>query len=125
MLKFIKSRTRQLLYLVVILLGAVFVLVYRGPFWPFVRGYMGDWLVVQFIYVIARFAVKYRWRYRLALAIFLFSIGVEIVQLIAATSIPRTFAAEITIGSTFDILDIAAYALGLLTVLFAERYWKP
>src|SRR5258708_4212432 len=116
MLEFIKSRTRQLLYLVSILVGAVFVLVYRGPFWPFVRVYMGDWLVVQFIYLIARFVISFRWRFPLAIAIFLFSIGVEIVQLIAATSIPHTFAAEVTIGSTFDVLDIAAYALGLVTV---------
>jgi hypothetical protein len=125
MAKYLISRSRQFLYLAAVLLGAVFVLVYRGPFWPFVRGYMGDWLVVQFIYVIARFVIGFRWRYRLAIAIFLFSIGVEIVQLISTASIPRTFAAEVTIGSTFDALDIAAYALGLVTVLFTERYWKP
>jgi hypothetical protein len=74
--------------------------------------------------VIASLRISFRWRYPLATAIFLFSIGVEIVQLISAASIPRTFAAEITIGSTFDLLDIAAYALGLVTVLFTERYWK-
>src|SRR5690349_9059593 len=105
MLKYATSRSRQILYLALILVGAVFVLVYRGPFWPFIRGYMGDWLVVQFIYVIARFAIGFRWRYPLAIAIFLFSISVEVVQLIAATSIPHTFAAEVTIGSTFDVVD--------------------
>jgi hypothetical protein len=107
------------------LIGAVFVLVYRGPFRPFIRGYMGDWLVVQFIYVIARLWISYRWRYPLAFAILLLSILVEIIQLLSVGSIPRTFAAEVTIGSTFDLGDIAAYALGLLTVLLTERYWKP
>ncbi|MEP7285926.1 MAG: DUF2809 domain-containing protein [Chloroflexota bacterium] len=121
----LRSHSRQFLYLLIILIGAVFVLVYRGPYWPFVRGYMGDWLIVQFIYVIARFWISFRRRYRLAIAIFVFSLFVELIQFFAAGSIPHTFAAEVTIGSTFDPGDIAAYALGLATVLLSERYWKP
>ena len=119
-----RSRSWQFLYLLIILIGAVFVLVYRGPYWPFVRGYIGDWLIVQFIYVIARFWISFRWRYPLAMAIFIVSLLVELIQFLAAGSIPHTFAAEVTIGSTFDPVDLAAYALGLATVLFTERYWK-
>ena len=100
------------------------MLKYRGPLWPFVRSYMGDWLVVQFIYVIARFWVNFRWRYRLAIAVFVFALLVEVVQYVASGVIPRTFAAEVTVGSTFDPVDIVAYALGLVTVLLVERYWK-
>ncbi len=118
----ISPRFKQFIYLGAILIGAIFVLVYRGPFWPYVRGYMGDWLVVQFIYRIARFWVPYRWRYALAIFIFLFALGVEVVQLLSGGSIPRTFATEITIGSTFDPVDLGVYALGLVTALFTERY---
>ena len=121
----IVSRARQFGYLALILSGAAFVLVYRGPYWPFVRGYMGDWLIVQFIYGIARLWISSRWRYPLAVAVLLFSLVVELLQGLAAGSIPHTLAAELTIGSTFDPLDVAAYTLGVATALFTERYWKP
>src|SRR5258708_35058193 len=119
------SRSKRIVYIAVTLFGAAFVLVYRGPFWPFVRGYMGDWLVVQFIYLIARFWIGYRWRYALAVSVFLLGAAVEVIQLLAAASLPHTFVAEVTIGSTFDPQDIVMYALGLLTVLSTERYWNP
>ncbi len=125
MLQSLISRSRQFLYITGTLASAVFVLVYRGPYWPFIRSYAGDWLVVQFIYLMARFWIGHRWRYPLAAAIFVFAFGVEIIQLLAASTIPRTFAAEVTVGSTFDPVDMIAYALGLLTVLVTERYWRP
>ena len=115
------SRSRRFLYLGATLIGAVFVLVYRGPFWPVVRGYAGDWLVVQFIYLIGRFGVSFRWRYYLAGAVLLLGLCVEIIQFFGTGSIPRTFTAEITIGSTFDPLDMIAYGLGLVTVLAVEQ----
>ena len=118
------SRAKQFQYLVIILIGAVFVLVYRGPYWPLVRSYMGDWLIVQLIYVMARLWISFRWRYLLTIAIVLFALVVEVLQWLAAGSIPQTLAAELTIGSTFDPLDAVAYGLGMATVLFTERYWK-
>lgn len=113
------SRSRRFLCLGAILLGAVFVLIYRGPYWSFVRGYMGDWLVVQFIYLIARFWIANR--YYLAGGVLLLGLLVEIIQLSGAGLIPHTFVAEITIGSTFDPLDIVCYVFGLATVLALEQ----
>src|SRR5258708_24464477 len=124
MIKLLRSRTKQFLYLLIVLIGAIFVLVYRGPFWPFVRGYMGDWLIVQFIYIIARLWIGYRWRYQLAVCVFLFALFVEVVQLLTAGSIPHTFSAEVTVCSTFYPGDIVAYPLGLVTVFLSETYWK-
>jgi len=115
------SPSRRIVYLAATLIGAVFVLVYRGPFWPVVRSYMGDWLVVQFIYLMARFRIGFRWRFHLAGAVLLLGLIVEAIQLYAAGSIPRSFAAEVTIGSTFDPLDIVAYALGLAAILLVEQ----
>lgn len=117
------SHRNHILYLVLIVIGAIFVLTYRGVYWQYVRSYVGDWLVVQFIYLIARFWITHRWRYVLAIAILLFAITVEVVQLLAADVIPRTFAMEVTIGSTFDPVDMLAYLAGLVTVLIIERYW--
>jgi hypothetical protein len=85
---------------------------------------MGDWLIVQFIYLVARFWISFRYRYALAIAVLLFALLVEVFQYLAAGSMPHTFAMEITFGSTFDPLDIAAYVAGLATVLLVESYWK-
>src|SRR5579862_2347897 len=115
------SRNRRLLYIGATLIGAVFVLTYKGPYWPFIRGHMGDWLVVQCIYMIGRFWVKDRWRYHLAVGILLLGVLVEIIKFFASGSIPQTFLAEMTIGSIFDPLDIIAFALGLITVLILEK----
>lgn len=82
---------------------------------------MGDWLVVQFIYLIARFWVGDRWRYHLACGVLLVGVLVEIIKFFSAGLIPQTFIAEITIGSVFDPLDIIAFVIGLATVLVVEQ----
>ncbi|MBI1258804.1 MAG: DUF2809 domain-containing protein [Chloroflexi bacterium] len=115
------SRSARLIYIIVTLIGAVFVLIYRGAGWAFIRGHVGDFLVVQFIYMIARLWLADRWRYLLAGAILLLCIVVEIIKFFTSDSIPRTFFAEMTLGSTFDPLDMIAFILGLMTVLLIER----
>jgi hypothetical protein len=117
------SRFRCFLYLVATLIGGVFVLVYRGPYWPIVRSYMGDWLIVQAIYLVGRLWIGFPRRYLLAGAVLLLGIATEIVQFVSRGGIPQTFLMEVTIGSTFDPLDIAAYALGLVTVLLVD-WWQ-
>jgi hypothetical protein len=116
------SRSVRLLYIALTLIGAVFVLTYKGAGWEFIRGHIGDWLVVQFIYLVARFWVSDRHRYVLAGGILLLCVGVEVVKFFTSGSIPRTFFAEITLGSTFDPLDMIAFILGLVTVLLVERF---
>jgi len=115
------SRSRRFLYIVATLIGAVFVLFYKGPYWQFIRGHMGDWLVVQFMYLVAGFFISFRWRYYLAGSILLVGILVEIIKFFASGSIPHTFFAEMTLGSTFDPLDIIAFVLGLATVMVVEQ----
>jgi hypothetical protein len=94
---------------------------YRGPYWPFVRGYLGDWLVVQIIYLIGRFFIGDRWRYYWAGGVLLVGVLVEVIQFLGAALIPHTFAAEITTGRTFDPLDVAAYLLGIAAVLVVDQ----
>jgi len=102
----------------------VFVLVYKGPGHDFVRGFLGDVLVVQFIYLLARFVISFRYRFQLAAVVMLIGIATEILQYLSAGSIPRNIAAELTVGSTFDPLDIVAYAVGLMIVLVLDRQPK-
>lgn len=115
------SHSRRVVYMTALLLGAVLVLIYRGPFWPFIRGHVGDWLVVQLMYLIARVWISDRWRFHVAGGVLLSGVLVEAIKYFTAGLIPRTFFAEMTIGSTFDPLDIIAFALGLATVLIVEH----
>lgn len=115
------SRFRCLLYLGATLIGGVFVLLYRGPAWPIVRGYGGDWLIVQAIYLVGRLWIGFPRRYALAGAVFLLGLLTEIIQFLSNGGIPQTFLMEVTIGSTFDPLDLIAYGIGLVTVLLADH----
>jgi len=115
------SRTIHILYLLCLLGGAAFVLLYRGPLAEFIRGYGGDWLIVQVIYLVARFRVQVRYRFYLAVAVFIFAVGVEIFQFVFAGSIPNNLAADLTVGRTFDPGDIVAYGLGLVVVVLVDR----
>jgi hypothetical protein len=115
------ARTIHIVYLLCLLGGAAFVLLYKGPLAEFIRGYGGDWVIVQVIYLIARFWVPVRWRFQLAVVVFLFAVGVEIFQFVFAGSIPRNVATELTVGSTFDLGDIGAYMLGLIVVVLVDR----
>ncbi len=118
------SRSARLIYIAATLVGAVFVLTYKGAGWEFIRGHVGDFLVVQFIYMIARLWISDRWRVHLVVAILILCIGVEVVKFFTSGAIPRTFFAEMTIGSTFDPLDMIAFSLGLITVLLIERLFS-
>ncbi len=120
------SRTQLGLYLAITLLGGVFVLVYRGPLWPIIRSYGGDWLVVQALYLVGRLVIGFRWRFHLAAAVFALGLLAEAIQFFSGASISRSLLAELTIGSTFDAGDLIAYGLGLMTVLLIEqRYMRP
>ena len=116
------SRSARLLYIAVTLAGAIFVLTYKGAGWQFIRGHVGDYLVVQFIYMIARLWFSDRWRIHLVIAILILCIVVEVVKFFTRGSIPQTFFAEMTLGSTFDPLDMIAFILGLVMVLLIERF---
>ena len=115
------SRSARLLYIAATLIGAVFVLTYKGTGWQFIRGHVGDFLVVQFIYMIARLWLSDRWRVHVVVAILILCLGVEVVKFFTAGTIPRTFFAEMTLGSTFDPLDMIAFVLGMVTVLALEQ----
>lgn len=115
------SRTIHILYLLCLLGGAIFVLLYKGPLVEFIRGYGGDWLIVQVIYLVARFVVQIRWRLHLAVAVFIFAVGVEIFQFVFAGVIPSNLAADLTVGRTFDPGDIVAYFSGMVVVVLMDR----
>jgi hypothetical protein len=116
------TRRFTVIYVASLLAGGLFILIYRGPFWEVVRGYGGDWLIVQLIYVLLRLRVPSRFRFHLAAGIFSFGALVEGFQYFYAASIPNSLAADLTVGRTFDPLDIAVYLIGLITALLIDHY---
>lgn len=100
--------------------GYLFVAV-RGP----VRGWFGDVLVVVVLVAALVVVGVPRASWRLG-AVALLALGTEAFQ--ATGLVPRDahWFVHLTLGSTFDVLDFAAYAVGLLAAAGLEQTeWAP
>lgn len=90
----------------------------------FVRPFLGDVLVVGWIYLFVSSFIKVQ-SYKLAHWVLLFACTVEVAQyykLVEVLGLQDIKAARIIIGSTFDWLDILAYIIGWLAIILIERY---
>ena len=94
----------------VILLLGLGVIVYRGPGRWFVRGALGDVLVVAFLYFALGAMTRWRPRTRL-LAVGGLALATELSQLVPRGV--RSTAVELTVGTTFDPWDLVCYGIGL------------
>ncbi len=86
----------------------------------FVRPYLGDVLVVIVVYCAVRIIVPTKCKF-LPLFVFIFAVGVELLQyfdIVAVLGFENNAFMKILIGSSFDVKDIACYAIGcaVLTV---------
>ncbi|MBL8678138.1 MAG: DUF2809 domain-containing protein [Myxococcales bacterium] len=97
----------------------VFVLAYRGPGRPFVRGHLGDVAITPFIYALLGLFTKLSARARLAIVASV-AFATECFQALGF-SLRRGALVDLTVGRTFDPWDLLAYALGLAVIYSAER----
>lgn len=89
----------------------------------FVRPYVGDFLVVIFLYCFFRSFLKTPYRI-VALYVLLFSYLIEWSQyyhLIKRLGLQQSRLAHLILGSGFEWLDLLAYTLGILLVLVVEK----
>ncbi|WP_417760356.1 DUF2809 domain-containing protein [Shewanella sp.] len=105
-----------------LLLLALLVLIAVYVHDSFIRPFMGDVLVVVWLYWSAAAFIKSRplW---LAIATWLFACAIEVgqyFQLVRVLGLEQYRAARIIIGATFDWLDLLAYSCGLLLILLIE-----
>lgn len=114
-------RRRLAVIVVVTLLGAAFVLAYRGPGWRPIRAHGGDLLVPPFLLAAAGLLTPWSLRTRVAITAAL-TVGTELVQALALP-LPPGFLIDLLIGRTFDPLDLLAYAVGLAAAVAIERRW--
>lgn len=102
------------------------VLVYIALFVndQFIRPFLGDVLVVGWMYLFLKSFIKLQ-RYKLAHAVLFFSYSVEVAQffdLVTILGLQHIKAARIIIGSTFDWLDLLAYTIGWFSIILIEYY---
>ena len=95
---------------------------------PFIRSFMSDFLVAILLYHFVKVFMAVS-PGRLAVAVFVFSCGVEISQyfhLADALGLPRGSLLSILLGNNFSWGDIAMYGMGCLTsYVMDSRFLSP
>jgi len=115
-------RWRPGLTAVVCLVLAAGVLSYRGPGAWWIRGFTGDVLVVIFGVSLMALVPLGRWPHRAA-AMGLIAVGTECLQLLQLVGPDAHWFWHLTLGSTFDPLDLLAYAIGLAVAAGLDHRW--
>lgn len=90
---------------------------------PFLRGYVGDALVVVLIYTLISAFWRVHRRQLLALSVFGLACLVEVFQYLGGSELLRLADGswqQVVVGTTFSWGDIAAYAVGCLLVWSAD-----
>ena len=87
----------------------------------FLRGTVGDVVVVIFLWSLARIVKPTGWRW-IPLAIFAFACSVECLQAVNILGILgiTNKTAQIAVGSVFDWMDIVAYAVGCAVAAWSD-----
>lgn len=117
------NKTKHILY--TLLLVGVEILIALFHFHPFVRGFVGDVLVIFLLYhLVATFF--YLTSEKLLLGVLLFSYGIELLQLAgiseAFDNTPHVL--KIITGTTFDPWDLVAYTVGGILLLAFQKIQK-
>ncbi|MGR6919928.1 DUF2809 domain-containing protein [[Actinomadura] parvosata] len=100
------------------LVVGAFVLFYRGPGQPFVRGYVSDVSATMLVYALLGLLWRTTTAARRALATAAIAAAVEIYQMVGMT--PPGIGG-VLVGAFPDPWDLVAYAIGVLAALAWER----
>ena len=117
-----KFRKEYLVVSILLFLVEVFIGVYVKD--QFFRPYVGDYLVVILLYSIGRTFWNERVKV-VAYSVLIFSFVLEILQyfnLVELLHLDHIKLARIVIGTSFAWEDLVAYFLGIMTVLWLERF---
>lgn len=91
-----------------------------------VRPYIGDLLVVIFIYCFIRSFLNLKVIHT-TIFVLLFSFGVELLQyftIVEKLGLEKSKVASTVIGTSFEWIDILCYVAGICIVLLVETYIK-
>lgn len=92
----------------------------------FIRSYLGDVLVIMFMFTSVKSFFNFRNR-PLILSLLLFSYTTEILQyfhLVQMLNLQENLLARIVIGTTFDYYDLLAYTTGAFILFLSQKAFK-
>jgi len=98
------------------------VVLYRGPGRSWVRGLSGDVLIVVFLVALLASVPVGTTRTRLV-GVGLFAVAAEFLQLLDLVEPDAHLFWHLTLGSTFDPIDLLAYGVGLGVAWAVEGWW--
>jgi len=92
-------------------------------FHKFVRGFIGDVLVIPLLFTLLKAVTKLSTKAALAIVLLL-AFGIEILQYFKITEILNihNLAFRTLIGTSFDWWDLLAYCFGIVPVLLIEKF---
>jgi hypothetical protein len=119
-----KFNWRYFVLAILILIIEILIAIYVHD--GFIRPYIGDLLVVIFIYCFLKSFVSLSTS-KAALYVLLFSYFVEAMQyfrIVQHLGFQRNNLARIIIGTSFDWKDILMYTIGIVTVVIIENVFS-
>ena len=120
----LKFNSRYFALALLILVVEILIAIYVHD--SFIRPYIGDLLVVIFIYCFLKSFVSLSTS-KAALYVLLFSYFVEALQyfrIVQHLGFQRNNLARIIIGTSFDWKDILMYTIGIVTVVIIESVFS-
>ena len=118
-MKVMKVSRRYLIWFISILAMEIAIAVFH--FHPFIRGFVGDVLIVPMLYVFLRAFFPLS-KTSAALIAWIFACTIEFIQWLEITEKLdiRGRLIDLTLGNTFDPWDLLAYSLGYVLILLTE-----
>ena len=92
----------------------------------FIRPFFGDYLVVFLVYCFVMTFINGN-KFKIAIMVFIFCIGVEFLQylnLITILELQNSDLAAAILGTSFAMEDLVCYLLGILSILIIEFFVK-
>ncbi len=89
----------------------------------FIRPYFGDFLVVMLVYCFVKSFLNTPFL-KTAIAVLVFSFAIEVLQYINIVNkigLGHSTLAKTVIGTSFEWLDLIAYTLGIVFVIYVEN----
>ncbi len=89
----------------------------------FIRPYFGDFLVVILVYCLVKSFLNTPFL-KTAIAVLVFSFAIEVLQYINIVNkigLGHSTLAKTVIGTSFEWLDLIAYTLGIVFVIYVEN----
>lgn len=116
-----RLNSKYFTYSLLLLAVEIFIAMYVHD--AIVRPYVGDFLVVILLYCMIKSLLDANPTV-VALWVLLFSYTLEMLQyfkIVEIIGLEKYPIANVIIGTSFEWIDLAAYTLGILAVLIAER----